>query len=280
MLYAPITRLYTESYSMDADESQVLPYSRNKNVFPKGMAACLGYLHKEWKPVWKGDCFCYEYHFWIRQYLDPTGLHIAKIIHEDVLGLEKQGLRGIVEDGSQRSFFPTGLAFYVYGETLFDKSRSFEELAQDYFRHAFGENWKQVYDYLKALSACFDYDHMAGHKSLDKRIGKLYNPAKAEALSKVSGIARSFAPVIEANKNQPKRASSVLWRMLAHHTDLVEQLARIAMLRSLGDNAGATAVAKQFLDDFSQREVYLRTNFDLDMLWQALVNSGIVDRGK
>ena len=115
MLYAPITRLYTETYMTDADESQVEPYVLNQHNFPKGMAACLGYLKKEWKPVWKGDCFCYEYHFWIRQWYDPTGLQIAKTIHDDIVGLAKHGLHGIVEDGSQRSFFPTGLAFYVYG---------------------------------------------------------------------------------------------------------------------------------------------------------------------
>jgi hypothetical protein len=278
MLYAPITRLYTESYSLDADESQVIPYNRNKNEFPKGMAACLGYLHKEWEPVWQGDCFCYEYHFWIRQYYDPTGMHIAKIIYEDIQGLSKHGLRGIVEDGSQRSFFPTGLAFYVYGETLFDKSRSFEELAQDYFQHGFGENWRQVYDYLESLSACFDYDHMAGHKSLDKEIGKLYNPAKAEALSKVAGITAAFAPVITENKDQPKRASSVLWRLLEQHKDFVEQIARMAILRSLGDNRGAIAVAKQFTEDFSAREAYIRTNYDHFMLICAYKNARLMDK--
>ena len=278
MLYAPISRLYTESYGVDADVDQVLPYVRNKNEYPKGMAACLGYLHKEWKPVWQGDCFCYEYHFWIRQYYDPTGIHIAKIIYDDVQGLEKHGLKGIVEDGSQRSYFPTGLAFYVYGETLFDKSRSFEELAEDYFRHAFGENWRKAYDYLNNLSACFDYDHMAGHKSLDEEIGKLYNPAMAENLSKVAGITAAFAPVIEENKDQPKRASSVLWRMLEHHKDLIEQIARMAILRSLGDNDGAVALSKEFSKDFSAREVYMRTNYDHYMLTYAYKSSRLMDK--
>jgi len=266
MLYAPITRLYTESYSMDADVDQVLPYVRNKNTYPKGMAACLGYLHKEWRPMWQGDTFCYEYHFWVKQYYDPTGMHIAKIIYDDVQGLEKHGLRGIVEDGSQRSYFPTGLAFYVYGETLFDKSRSFEELAEDYFSHAFGENWRKVYDYLNNLSACFDYDHMAGNKSLDRSIGKLYNPAMAQDLSGVAGIVGDFAAVIQENKDQPKRASSVSWRLLEQHADLIELVARIAILRSLGDNKGAAAVSRQLRDDFSAREVYIRTNYDHHML--------------
>ena len=278
MLYAPIYRLYTESYGIDADESQVLPYNRNKNEFPRGMAACLGYLKKEWKPVWQGDCFCYEYHFWVRQYYDPSGMHIARIIYEDIQGLEKHGLRGIVEDGSQRSYFPTGLAFYVYGETLFDKSRSFEELAEDYFRHGFGKNWKQVYDYLKDLSACFDYDHMSGYKSLDKDIGKLYNPAKAEALSRVAGITAAFAPVIEANKDQPKRPSSVLWRLLGQHKDFIDQVTRIAILRSLGDNVGASAMVKQFVEDFSGREVYMRTNYDHFMMTYSYKNSRLMDK--
>ena len=278
MLYAPISRLYTESYSMDADGSQVIPYNRNKNVFPKGMAACLGYLHKEWRPMWQGDTFCYEYHFWVKQYYDPTGMHIAKIIYDDVQGLEKHGLRGIVEDGSQRSYFPTGFAFYVYGETLFDKSRSFEELAEDYFHHAFGEKWQEVYRYLNDLSSCFDYDHMAGQKSLNKEISRLYNPAMVEKLSKVCGITAAFAPVIEENKDQPKRASSVLWRMLEQHRELIEQIARIAILRSLGDNEGAGALSRQFIEDFSAREVYMRTNYDHFMLTYAYKNVCLLDK--
>jgi hypothetical protein len=119
---------------------------------------------------------------------------------------------------------------------------------------------------------------MSGHKSLDRSIGKLYNPAKAEGLSKVAAITAAFAPTIAENKNQPKRASSVLWRMLEHHKDLIEQVARIAILRSLGDNKGAAAVAKQFNDDFSAREVYISTNYDHDMLCQCFYNCGMMDR--
>ena len=277
MLYAPIFRLYTESYGVDADESQVLPNNKNHNEYPKGMAACLGYLKKEWKPVWQGDCFCYEYHFWVRQFYDPSGMHIARIIYEDVQGLAKHCLQGIVEDGSQRSFFPTGFAVYVYGETLFDKTRSFEELAEDYFSHAFGENWRQVYDYLNGLSACFDYNHMAGLKSLNREIGNLYNPAMAENLSKVAGIVADFAPAIAENKDQPKRASAVSWRLLKQHADLVQQVARIAILRSLGDNQGAIAVAKQFRDDFSAREVYMKTNYDHCLVNYAYQSSRLME---
>ena len=280
MLYAPITRLYTETYMTDADESQVEPYVLNQHNFPKGMAACLGYLKKEWKPVWKGDCFCYEYHFWIRQWYDPTGLQIAKTIHDDIVGLAKHGLHGIVEDGSQRSFFPTGLAFYVYGETLFDSSVTFEELVEDYFSHAFGEKWREVYAYLESLSACFDYDYMSGHKSVDPSVSKVYNPAMAKNFAPVSGLTAAFAPVIAENKNQAKRASSVAWRLLDAHRDLICYIADVAMKRALGDDAGAAAAEKRFKDDFSRREVYMQTCYDHFMICNAFRGSGIFERRK
>ena len=101
------------------DIAKVTPYQRNHNALPQGMAECLGYLDA-WKKIWPGDCFCYEYHFWRHQYFDPSGLYLAKLLYDDIQALRKHGLNGIVEDGSQRSFFPTGFAYYVYGETLFD----------------------------------------------------------------------------------------------------------------------------------------------------------------
>ena len=280
MLYAPITRLYTESYLVDADESQVEPYVLNKHVFPKGMAACLGYLQKEWKPVWKGDCFCYEYHFWVRQWYDPTGLQIAKTIHDDIVGLRKHGLDGIIEDGSQRSYFPTGFAFYVYGETLFDSSVSFEALAEDYFSHAFGEKWQEVYAYLQSISTCFDYDWMSGHKSQDLAIGKCYNPAMAEKLAPISGLVKAFAPTIAENKDQPRRASSVAWRLLDQHRDFVCLIADVATKRALGDNAGAEEAQDLFWKVMSPREIYMQTCYDPVLVGHAYRNSGIFYREK
>ena len=59
------------------------------------------------------------------QYYNPSMLYIAKVIHDDTIGLTKHGLSGIIEDRSQRSFFPTGFTFYVHGETLFDSPVNF-----------------------------------------------------------------------------------------------------------------------------------------------------------
>ena len=161
MLYAPITRLYTETYAEPADTSKTLPYYRNNIKKPRGMSECLGYL-KLWKEHWKGDCFCYEYHFMDFQYYDISNLFMSKIVYDDIVALKTQGLNGIIEDGSQRSYFPTGFQFYVYGETLFDRNVSFDALKEDYFSHAFGENWRQALSYLESLRD----DHRARHKPI------------------------------------------------------------------------------------------------------------------
>jgi len=95
MLFAPITRLYTETYGEDADMSKVIPYERNNIRKPDGMAECLAYLH-EWKKIWDGDCFCYEYHFMDMQHMDVSNMFMAKIVYDDIVAQKKQGLRGII----------------------------------------------------------------------------------------------------------------------------------------------------------------------------------------
>ena len=139
---------------------------------------------------------------------------------------------------------------------------SFEELAEDYFRHAFGDKWQEVRSYLEKLSACFDYEYMSGHKSADPTISKIYDPAQAVKLAEVSKIVAAFAPVIAANKVQRKRACTIAWRLLEQFGDFVNYTADLVMKRAVGDNESANEIQKRFLEDFSAREIYMQTCYD------------------
>jgi len=269
MLYAPISRKYTETYAKEPDDSAYVKFALNNNRVPKGMAECFAYLNA-WKKLYEGDCFCYEYHFWRHQFHDPSGLTIAKVIYDDIVALKDRGLHGIVEDGSQRSFFPTGFAFYVYGETLYDSSRTFEELAEDYFSHAFGENWKKVYEYLGKVGDVLDFAYISGEKSVDLTKGDMYNPAMAELAKKIPEINAEFAPVITENLVQPYRAASVSWQLLEFAQIFFEKVANMIEKKAVGEEVEANRAFKEFVDATSPYEIFFERNYDQRMAYYAL----------
>ena len=99
--------------------------------------------------------------------------------------------------------------------------------------------------------------------------------AVAERLAQVSKLTADFIPVIEANKNQYRRASSCAWRLLRHHADFLNYIAQVAIQRAVGDNEGAMQTMKRYVNDFSDREPYIATCYDFAMIWHAYRISGL-----
>jgi hypothetical protein len=171
LLLAAITRDYTECVEPKIDESKIklTEYVYNANVMPKSVNNYL--IHaKEWRDICKVPNFVYEYHFWVNQFYEPTGIKFAEIIHNDIKGYHAQGFDGTIEDGSQRSFFPNGFAFYTYGQTLFETYLDFEALKEDYFRHAYGEDYKEVLAFLEKIADCLDHKFIAGERSINEKV--------------------------------------------------------------------------------------------------------------
>jgi len=226
------------------------------------MSECLAYLH-DWKEkMWTGDCFCYEYHFMDFQYWDISNMFISKILYDDIKALKSHGLNGMIEDGSQRSYFPTGFQFYVYGETLFDSSVSFDELKKDYFSHAFGEKWKDVVKYLENLRDLMRYSYFHGLESKEASKGKYYNPNMVENAIKANNLVKDFIPVIKANLNQPQRASTVAWQLLELSTVHADKMSLMTKYLAVGDIENATKELKELNNEMSNREVYFERYYD------------------
>ncbi|MEA4890288.1 MAG: hypothetical protein VB070_12595 [Clostridiaceae bacterium] len=181
-----------------------------------------------------------------------------------------RSLQGIVEDGSQRSYFPTGFPFYVYGETLFDSSVTFEALREDYFFHTFGEKWRDVVIYLENLCDALLFAYLSGLSSSDAVKGKYYNPVIAQQAAGVRELTQAFKPVIEANRNQPKRAAAVSWMLLDQHRDYANGIAEIICHKAVGDDLGAQDAGKQLCEIFSAREIYLERWYDLFLSYYSL----------
>lgn len=138
MLLGAITRSYTATPRMIPEAKDLLQFILNKNEFPTDLGTYIA-LMQEWEKKCPTQKFCYEYHFWVHQYRDMGGILIARRIFEDVRAYRSAGFAGIIQDGSQRSFFPNGFAFYTYAQAMFDKDADFEAIKEDYFSHAYGD---------------------------------------------------------------------------------------------------------------------------------------------
>ncbi len=263
LLYAPIQRSYTGSIRRD----EILPppdYVRNHWRTPRSSEENAAFL-LDWQKTWHGPCFCYEYHFWRHMCLDPGMMTLSRRIYEDILTLHDVGLDGIVEDGSQRCFFPNGLAIYVYAAALLDRNCDYEAVVNDYFTHIYGDHAAKAKEYLTAISEAFDFAYMEGERSSDENRGSYYNPAHAEKLRTIHKITADFRAYAEENFRQPIRVQTVSMRLLLRHTEYCDLLADEMIARATGDNAAAHTLWETLRDTFGNYEYELERYFDHSM---------------
>ena len=45
-------------------------------------------------------------------------------------------------------------------KAMFDKELSFEQIKEDYFSHAYGENWRDIAEYLQKIGNMFDVNYL------------------------------------------------------------------------------------------------------------------------
>ncbi len=262
ILLAPITRTYTEGVQQHPVDTSKLPkYERNKVVLPTAPDTGIAFA-KSWQDTCPVDILVYEYHFWHNQAYELSTIRYAQIIHEDIRGYRYHKIGGTIEDGSQRCFFPNGFAFYTYGKTLFDSEIDFEELKEDYFSHAYGEDWREVAAFFEKMGQCFDHKFLAGERSADPKIGKYYNPAMAKKLREVKAIVEEFTPFVQAHKNMPLRSQTVSYRLLNRYLEYVSGLSQVLILKSLGAGKEAKELFTKFLSDFGKYELEMERWYD------------------
>ena len=75
----------------------------------------------------------------------------AKVVYDDIHVYKTNDIDGVIACGTQRPFFPNGFSFYVFARTMFDTSLTFEEILEDYYKNAYGENWQLIRNYLEKV---------------------------------------------------------------------------------------------------------------------------------
>ena len=270
MITSPITRSYTYSVGKDPKIDNYIPYVLNKSNRLDTLEEHLAHtvLWREFAPC---NSFVCEYHFWLHQFYAPGVLSFAKRVYEDVRSYKLNGFRGIVQDCSQRCFFPNGLSFYVYAQVLFDDSLSLVAIIEDYMRHAYGEAWEEVLNFFKTVDELMPQKYLE-HRHTHFRVDTIpYRPDLKEGLLSVRGIAEAFKEKLAPYRNMPYRVQTVAVRLLSHYADYCSGLADVVAIKCVGgQDAEAKAAFKAFAEEFGKREESIERYYDHYEMFTAL----------
>ena len=261
LLSAPISRSYTQSVPADISDATYTPYVRNNlTMFPT--VAPYIKCAKDWQNVCHVPAMLYEYHFWLAQYLDLGVLDFARVVYDDIQNYHKHGFNGLINDCSQRSYWPNGFAFSIYGQVQFDTSLKFEDLVEDYFSHTYGEDWRKVVELLGRIGKCIDTHYLNGERSAKGEIGKHYNPAVADELREMPKVAQEYKELLENHRAMPYRAQTVAFKLLRYYVEYCERVAKCLVPKCFGAGAEAMALFQDFLADFGRHEHEIATCYD------------------
>jgi len=271
MLLAPITRSYTETLPEGGLTSKPTEYIRNNIQRPRNLEEYF-VLFEQWKKNWHGANMSYEYHFWRPQCFDLSGIVLAKRIYEDIHAYKKYDVNGIIEDGSQRSFFPNGFAFYTYARCLFDNSTPFEAIAEDYYSHIYGEGWREIYAYLERIPSLIPYAYLHG-----ARPKAPYAPELLENFKTVREEAIKMKEQLKTGYHSPIRVETVSKMLLLYHCDFCILLCDALMEKCLGNDEEAMELYNKFRVEFGKRELAIERYYD-HWLWMTYLKSNVFDR--
>ena len=267
--FAPITRSYTYSVPIRPRVEKLTPYVRN-------VSGRLGTLEESMHrfDLWREKTKCYEnyvyeYYFWKHQFYAPGVLSFAKRIREDVFAYRDNDFKGMVVDGSQRCYFPNAFSFYVYGAMLFDNSLTLEELIEDYFSHAYGDQWQTVVEFLKEIDRLMPQTYLEALHT-GPVPSNFYKPEMEGQLLSVEEVAKKYAAIFDEHKNMPYRVQTVAMRLMRQHTDFCTGYAKFMATKCLGKDDEAREQAAEFLKEFGKRELAMEHYYDHFMATNAL----------
>ncbi|MBE6695224.1 MAG: DUF4838 domain-containing protein [Ruminococcaceae bacterium] len=252
LMFAPITRTYSKTIRESVDEERdftMLPFERNKLVFPRPVGQSVTYL-REWQKNFSGDGFIFDYHLMWDHAKDVSYMEASRTLFDDMKNLDLIGLDGMISCQLSRSAFPTGLPIYGMARALWDKHADFDATADEYFTAEFGKDGADVRAYLEGIRERLLPDYIR------HRIGT-HDSHVAELASSVPAFVEEFCtshPEIKEKATEP-------WRTLAVHAEYCVLLSRL--VKASAEGASCEEVAKELHVYLSEHEMEVQHRMDL-----------------
>lgn len=260
MLFAPISRQYLDSYGAHVPDDGFKPFILNNISRPKTMGENLAYL-KKWRKVFNGEAYTFEYHFHWLHYRDFGGFNVAKCVYDDVHSLKNASLNGIIENMTLRCAFPTALPVYVWARSMYDGSLSLDEIEKDYYKTAFGEDWKSAFDYYSKISELFDFKYMT---LIGRRNDEPFrNDSIPPKMTEVIRITKPMKKIAETHVKNTPRCVSVSWQNMRRFCDFITYVAKSFEYLSSGNQKEAEERFNMSVDYIAKYEDELQKYMDL-----------------
>lgn len=266
-------RNYTQPYAIPETLPEIPEWVRNRTKVKPSFDIMMRF-YRDWRKIFDGPAFAFEYYFYVDHFNDPGCWEIARTILADIRMLPKLGLDGIMSDQTQRCAFPNAFPLSLFGEALFDSTLDFDRFADAYFSAAYGEDAAAVRDYLSGLSALFCpaslRDSAQSVTQIDTGIGDAAaqahwrnNPAAAARLEKVPAHLDASASLIRRREADPDPARAYMGRMLRIHAEYCRKLADMLLPAARGDTEGSRRRLTAMIDWLSHIEDEIQPAFDL-----------------
>jgi len=193
----------------DPDIEVPVHLHNNYNVPPNNFPITMGFW-RDWKKVYQGDCFFFDYHMYSDHYVDPGYCQVTQRAVRDMKLMRDFGSHGIMHCSSQRRNIPNTYPMYMMGEVLMDQKLDEKAATEDYFKSCYGKDWEKAYGYLSSLSEnfCPDLlrdtnisaaDEMFDDPNVQIRLPWMNNSEALSHFEKLRGVIEGFVPVIEEN---------------------------------------------------------------------------------
>ena len=169
-MFAPIQRSFLHPFCDVKQAAEMPRYTLNNQPFPRNNEDVAAHL-KAWNDYRTSlgmsmeDSFDFDYY--CTDYNDPGQFVQARLIYEDVTHMKQNHLGGLINCQEQRAFDHAALPMYVMARALVEPQRPFDELVDEFFQGAFGdesqeyrriwENWTKVSEVIRDPSSS-DFD--------------------------------------------------------------------------------------------------------------------------
>ena len=218
MMFAPFLRDYTTSLEPTLP-MKLPPYELNQSAgVVTDNAEHLSY-YRDWRTIFDGDSFDFDYHMLVEFVYESTGYNLAKTLYQDIVNFEKLGMNGLICCQNQRVFLPTALGMNVMADALWNRNVSFDEIVDRTLKHQFADSWMCVKEHLQMLARYSCTREIHG-------LGDLFGAEAKEKLRKSMELLNEFIAKAREVVEREQGIVKQNWECLLFQSELHEAMYR------------------------------------------------------